>query len=299
MNRAALVFAVAMAIGPGAMLAQARGLLDICTDEEGAAEVLQRLDGWMSTVRIGSRPARRCDEPAPHYLGRFERSASGTDFVLRNSQGGILRHPIPWIGPTATPLSEMTRCSGFRSSPSSSNPSSPRIGWAWPRLHPPLPSRRARRLAARGRGAGLRVRRPLPNRLRSRRPRRNLASPSRHRPSPDPGGEEVGEAPVETPPPMPDEMQSRPLLEDFREPPLPWGWGGEAFASVRGRSPDFLGPEVGLGLVHGPLSPAARRPDPDPMVFGPCAIRRRLLWLAPGIAQDPPSEGLRSASVSA
>src|SRR5690606_41248333 len=106
-NRAGLGSAVARGVGPGASLAQARGLPEVCTAEEGAAEVLPRLDGWMSTVRIGSRPARRCDEPAPHYLGRFERSASGTDFVLRNSQGGILRHPIPWIGPTATPLSEI------------------------------------------------------------------------------------------------------------------------------------------------------------------------------------------------
>nr|PZM93951.1 MAG: hypothetical protein DIU72_01145 [Pseudomonadota bacterium] len=94
------------------------------------------------------------------------------------------------------------------------------------------------------------------------------------------------EAPVETPPPMPDEMQSRPLLEDFREPPLPWGWGGEAFASVRGRSPDFLGPEVGLGLVHGPLSLRLGVQIPTRWYLGHAPIGVGSFWLAPGIAQD-------------
>lgn len=286
MNRAALVFAVAMAIGPGAMLAQARGLLEICTDEEGAAEVLQRLDGWMSTVRIGSRPARRCDEPAPHYLGRFERSASGTDFVLRNSQGGILRHPIPWIGPTATPLSEidaLQRLPQF-SLLLESLLAEDRLGLAAP---PPAPPEAPR---APPRRTGPRSRPPRPPPPPEPPPEPATAEEPTPPPPiidlrPDPEEEEV-EAPVETPPPMPDEMQSRPLLEDFREPPLPWGWGGEAFASVRGRSPDFLGPEVGLGLVHGPLSLRLGVQIPTRWYLGHAPIGVGSFWLAPGIAQD-------------
>ena len=288
MRRAAsLLVAIAAATCSGAVLAQARGLLEICTAEQGAAEILQRLDGWMSTVRIRLRDPRRCDEPASHYVGRFERSGTSTDFVLRNPAGGILRHQIPWIGPSAAPLAEidaLQRLPQF-SLLLESLLAEDRLGLAAPPPPPAEPPRPPARPPRRRRPPP-----PPPPVVPAPKP---AQAPPEEEPVPPPPLLDLRPDPEEEPPPEeatdvhPAPVPApTPRLEDFREPPQPRGWEWESFAAVRGRSPDFLGPEVGFGLSHGPLALRLGVQIPTRWYLGRAPIGVGSLWLAPGVGHE-------------
>lgn len=273
--------------------AQARGRLEICTDEGDAAEILQRLDGWMSTVRVGLRDPQRCDERATHYVGRFERSGGGTDFVLRNPEGGTLRHQIPWLGASATPLSEIDRLQRLPhfSLLLESLLAEDRLGLAAPPPPPPEPPPRPRQR-----------RRPPP-------PPPPPPPPSEPSP-PEPVVEESAEEEEEPPPPpildlTPDEeeppeeepppllpLEPRPGGEDFADaPPVRWKWEGEAFAALRVRSPDFFGPETGFGLAYGPFSARLGLQVPTRWYLGRNPLGVGAAWVELGLQHDPSFAG--------
>lgn len=287
MRQARLLLALFVATAFADADAQSRGRLEICTDEGGATEILQRLDGWMSTVRVGLRDPKRCDERAPHYVGRFERSASSTVFVLRNPEGGTLRHQIPWLGASSAPLAEIDRLQRLPqfSLLLESLLAEDRLGLAAP---PPPPPK------------------PPPSRPSSRR--RPPPPPPPVEPTPEPvAPEDEKEEEPPLPPPIldlrPDEEEppeeappAVPALpleppsggEDFADAPAPrWKWEGEAFAALRVRSPDFLGPEAGFGLAYGPLAARLGMQVPTRWYLGRIPVGVGALWLALGLHHDP------------
>lgn len=285
MKRASLLILGLLFFGVEAHAQGSRSLLEICTDEEAAPEILRRLDGWMSTARIALRAHSGCDEEAGGaYRGRFVSTPSGTDFLLTNPDGGTLRQNLAWIGPTPTPLAEideLQRLPQF-SILLESLLAEDRLGLAAPPPPPPAtPSQRerGRRPGAKvGRGEGSRVELgPAPQ------------------PEPEAETEPEPEPEVETSEPEVEDLESEPEAEALLEPepepepvldlrpdeadpparPTPstppidrlelmdfgapleesiWKWRFQAFGAFRLRSPDFMGPEAGLGLSYGPLA---------------------------------------------
>lgn len=247
---------------PGSAEAQAvRSPLEICTDEAGAGEILRRLDGWMSTARISHRALGVCEE-GNSYVGRFLGVRGQTVFVLRNPTGGHLRQSLPWLKETPTPLAEIDRQQRLPqfSLLLESLLAEDRLGLALP--PPPVPPQ------------------PPVARPPEETPARTKPPPRREPPRPPPPVEPPEEEVVDAAEPE-EEEEELPILdlrpdedEEEEEPPWeevplsrqlgidellvpvpePWRWEAEAFGAVRARAPNFLAPEAGLGLGHGPFA---------------------------------------------
>lgn len=240
-----------------------RSTLEICTDEAEAAEILQRLDGWMSTARISRRPLAACDDGSGAYLGRFVPTRTGTAFLLQNPEGGTLRQTLPWLGRVSAPLAEIDRLQRLPqfSILLESLLAEDRLGLAAPppaeKPPPPPPKKKPPKKRARPKPPPAVKPEPEapPEAKEEPEPEIPVEGPRSEEPAPflDLRPEEEPEPePPPLPPPPPPPLPGR---EDFGVP-LPrrtWSWSGEAFGSLRFRSPDFFGPEAGLGASYGPF----------------------------------------------
>lgn len=255
-------------LGLRAEAAVARSTLQICTDEPEAASILRRLDGWMSTARIVPRTMADCGK-GEGYVGRFEIVGTTTAFVLQNPGGGLLRQRLPWLEPSPTPLAEIDRLQrltqfslvlesllaedrlGLAAPPPAEKPPPP----APPPTRPPAPKTSPPRVA----------RADPPRALEEEK------TPEEEEEVPDEGADEASpraeEVVVEGP-----YLDLRPDEEPDEEEDLPppprqpgidelfpvlqstWVWEAEVFGALRLRTPDFFGPEAGLGLGYGPLA---------------------------------------------
>lgn len=273
--RRALLF-LALVGAASAQGQSARTLLEICTDEEGAAEILRRLDGWMSTARIARRSLADC-EAGSAYFGRFRAEGGRTIFVLRNPLGGQLQQSLPWLEATATPLRAIDRRQRLPqfSLLLESLLAEDRLGLAVappPPEKPPTAPRSPPPAAAPPPAKKPRPAEQLTPAPKDESPPETAKEDVSSTAAPEPGVVQQEEPtildlrPDEEEPTIldlhPDEDLSAPTeppprpagIDDFRLPvPERWGWEAEAFGALRLRAPDFAAPETGLGLWHGPF----------------------------------------------